>query len=379
MSLVLTEEQESLKSSVDRFVADKGDINALRELRARREGPGFDPVLWQQAVALGWAAIPFAEEYGGLGLGFAELGVVLEGLGRKLVPLPLYSGVVLGGGAVVASGSKEHAEALLPSVCDGSLLLALAWQETPRHELWRVDASAAATNGGYQLNGSKVLVLDAASADKLIVLARTSGGATDRDGLTLFVVDADQTGIRMQRNVLLDSRTASTVHFDNVRVSGDAVLGSVGGAAKTLEEVFAQAAVALSAEMLGGIQQSFDTTLEYLKVREQFGALIGSFQGLKHRAARWFCEVELTRSIVLQALRALDDGDDRRYLLASACKARASDTYHLCGKEGVQMHGGIGVTDEMDIGFYMKRARVAELLMGDAAFHRQQYAALEGF
>jgi alkylation response protein AidB-like acyl-CoA dehydrogenase len=156
-------------------------------------------------------------------------------------------------------------------------------------------------------------------------------------------------------------------------------LGAPGSGADLLDEVFARSAVALSAEMLGGIQESFERTVEYLKERDQFGVKIGTFQGLKHRAARWFCEVELTRSIVMDALRAIDEQRDRQAVLASVCKARASDTYRLCGKEGIQMHGGMGVTDEADIGFFMKRARVSELLLGDSTFHRNRFAELGGY
>jgi alkylation response protein AidB-like acyl-CoA dehydrogenase len=229
------------------------------------------------------------------------------------------------------------------------------------------------------LSGRKVLVLDGPGADVLVVAARTSGDVAARDGITLFLVEPGAGGVTVKRNVLLDSHAAANVELDDVRVDEADVLGTVDRGADVLDEVFLRGAAAVSADMVGGIQQAFDITLEYLKVREQFGAKIGSFQGLKHRAARWFCEVELSRSIVLDALRAIDEGRDNRAEVVSACKARASDAFRLSGKEGIQMHGGMGVTDEADIGFYMKHARVFELVLGDSVFHRERFAALRGF
>ena len=239
--------------------------------------------------------------------------------------------------------------------------------------------SAVKDGSGWRLNGRKVLVPDGHAADRIVVVARTSGGLSDRAGLTLFLVDPATAGVDVKRNLLLDSRTAANVDLKDVSLPADAVVGVVDAGADVLDDVLMRAAVALSSDMVGGIQQTFSITLDYLQVREQFGAKIGSFQGLKHRAARWFCEMELSRSIVLQALRAIDDKADNASLLASVCKARVSDTARLSGKEGVQMHGGIGVTDEHDIGLFMKRGRVSELLFGDAAFHRNRFAEMKGY
>jgi alkylation response protein AidB-like acyl-CoA dehydrogenase len=309
----------------------------------------------------------------------AELGVVLEELGRGLVVLPIVSSVVLGGGALRLGGSEVLKKSWLPRVCEGSAILTMAAQETARHDPYVVSTNATGQGGTFVLNGRKVLVPDGHAADAIVVVARTSGKIRERSGLTLFLVEAGTPGLTVHRNLLLDSRVAANIEFRDVQVSDAAIIGEVGQGAEILDQVLAEAAVALSADMLGGIQQTFDITLEYLKVREQFGAKIGSFQGLKHRAARWFCEKELSKSIVLQALRALDDKADNALQLASVCKARVSDTARLSGKEGVQMHGGIGVTDEHDIGLYMKRGRVSEMLFGDAAFHRNRFAELKGY
>ncbi len=379
MQMILTEEQELLRDSVASFAQDKCDVGQLRALRNQMTGPGFDEALWKDAAELGWLGIPFSEDYGGLGLGYAELGIVLEELGKKLVNLPILSSIVMGGGAIARGGTEALKTALLPGICDGSVLSTLAYQETNRHNPYFVETSAEMIDDTWVLSGRKVLVLDGTDADHIVLLARSSNGATDRDGLSLFVVPCDANGLVRKRNILLDSRVAATIELDNVKVGATTLLGRADEAADIVDLVLAQSAIALSAEMLGGIQQAFDTTLEYLKLREQFGAKIGSFQALKHRAARWFCELELTRSIVMKALRAIDEGSDDLVQLASVCKARASSAFHQSGKEGIQMHGGIGVTDEMDIGFFFKRARVTEMLLGDAGFHRNAYAALSAY
>jgi alkylation response protein AidB-like acyl-CoA dehydrogenase len=379
MALVLTEEQELLRDSARDFVANQWDFDWLRKVRKDKDRTGYDPKVWQQIVELGWAAIPFDEEVGGLNLGFAELGVVLEEMGRRLLVSPFLSTVVLGGGALHLGGSAEQKAAVLPGVCDGSLLLALAYQETARHDPYAVTTAATADGDGYRISGKKCLVLDGASANKLVVVARTSGRSGERDGLTLFLLDAGTTGLNVSDGLLLDSRSAAHVTLDNVQAAAADIVGQLDAGADVLDKLFANAAVAVSAEMLGGAQDAFDRTLEYLKEREQFGAKIGSFQGLKHRAARWFCEVELMRSIVMDALRAIDEARDDATQLASVCKARASDVYRLSSQEGIQMHGGIGVTDEFDIGFYLKRARVSELLLGDSAYHRNQFAQMRGY
>lgn len=379
MALVLTEEQELLRDSARDFVTNQWDFDWLRKVRGDSDTAGYDPDLYKQIVELGWTAIPFSEEVGGLDLGYAELGVVLEEMGRKLMVTPYLSTVVLGGGAIALGGTADQKAAVLPGVCDGSLLLTLAYQETSRHDPYAVSTAATVDGDGYRISGRKTLVLDVQSANKLVVAARTGGNAGDRDGLTLFLLDAGADGLKVSGGLLLDSRSGGHLTLENVAASAADVVGEVNAGADILDELFSRAAVAASAEMLGGAQDAFDRTVEYLKEREQFGAKIGSFQGLKHRAARWFCEVELLRSIVMDALRAIDEGREDARELACVCKARASDVYQMSGQEGIQMHGGIGMTDEFDIGFYLKRARVSELLLGDSAYHRNQFAEMRGF
>ena len=379
MSLILNEEQILLKDSAVSFVADRKNLNDLRLRRKNANSAEIDTELWQQIVSLGWAAIPFGEAYGGLDLGYAELGIVLEELGRGLLDTPLISSVVLAGSTLDIAGSETQKSDLLPAICDGSKLFTLAYQETPRHDPYAVTTSLEQQGDKFTLNGAKRLVMDGGAADKIIVLARSSGASGDRAGLSLVLVDRGTPGVTIKNNLLIDGRRVANITFDNVGLDADSLVGDVGRAGETIDKVLTRAAIALSAEMVGGSQTAFDMTLEYLKVREQFGAKIGSFQGLKHRAARWFCELELCKSIVLAALRAIDDDDKDLTKLGNACKARASNTYQLSGKEGIQMHGGIGVTDEHDIGLYMKSARVTELMFGDATFHQDRFATNSGY
>jgi alkylation response protein AidB-like acyl-CoA dehydrogenase len=379
MTLVLSEEQEFLRETAAEFLDEKSPVKHLRELRDSEDSTGFSQSLWKEMSELGWAGILIPEEYGGSGLGFAELGVVLEECGRRLCPYPLLSTVVLGGSAVLLGGSESQRKDILPGVCEGETILALASQEQGRVHPNQVETRAERSGDGYRLTGKKAFVADAHVANRLIVVARTAGEPWDRDGLTLFLVDPGAAGLEIKRTRMIDSRNAAQLHLDGVEVGADQVLGEVGAGADILDPIHDRACVALSAELLGIGLEVFERTIEYLKTREQFGVLIGSFQGLKHRAADMFCELELAKSIVLDALRAVDENrlDSRR--LASAAKARTSDAAALVTCEGVQMHGGIGMTDEEEIGLFLKRSKAAELSFGDAAYHRDRFAGLMGF
>jgi acyl-CoA dehydrogenase len=314
-----------------------------------------------------------------MGLGWTELGLILVELGRTLVPTPILSSSVLGATATVLGGSDAQREAILPGICSGERILALAHEECSRHAPYRIATRAEKTARGYRLTGAKLFVLDGHVADAWVVVARTEGVLQEREGITLFLVPPNAPGAFFRRTWMVDSRNSACVHLNGVEVLESDRIGPVGQGAAILDRVLDVAAIALSAEMLGGIQEAFDRTLTYLKERRQFGVPIGSFQALQHRAARMFCEIELTKSIVLAALRAIDKGGSDVPLLASVAKARASDTFVLVANEAIQMHGGVGVTDELDIGFFLKRARVAEMTFGDAAYHRDRFARLQGY
>jgi len=379
VSLVLTEEQELIQQAAAEFLKEHSPISHLRELRDSDDATGFSKKVWKEMAELGWTGIPFAEELGGAGLGLAELGVVLEECGRTLAPYPFLSTVVLGGGAVALAGSEAQRKELLPGVCKGETLLALAFQEGGRFAPWAIETAAEKNGDGFRLKGTKQFVLDGHVADRLVVAARTSGASGEREGITLFLVDPEADGCKVERTSMIDNRNAAKVTLEGVTVDASDVLGAIGGGADTLEVVFDRATAALSAEMVGLISEAFERTVDYLKTREQFGARIGTFQALKHRAATMFCEVELSKAVALDALRALDE--DRPYAsrVASAAKARCSDTASLVTCEGLQMHGGIGMTDEEDIGLFLKRAKTAELTLGDGAYHRDRFARLTGF
>jgi alkylation response protein AidB-like acyl-CoA dehydrogenase len=379
MSLVLTDEQELIKQAAAEFLKEKSPVGHLRELRDSQDPVGFSKELWKEMAGLGWAGIPFDEAVGGAGLGLAELGVLLEECGRTLAPYPFLSTVVLGGSAVMLGGSEALKSAILPGVCRGETLLALAFQETGRFSPWAIDTKAEQAGEGYRISGEKIFVLDGHVADHLVVAARTSGSAGEREGITLFWVDPAARGCTVTRTIMVDSRNAARVALSDVTVAAGSVLGEVGWGADILDKTFDRAAALLSAEMVGLIGEVFERTVAYLKTREQFGVRIGTFQALKHRAAAMFCEMELSQAVALDALRALDEERPYASRTVSAAKARCSDTASLVSCEALQMHGGIGMTDEEEIGLFLKRAKALELTLGDAAYHRDRFARLTGF
>jgi alkylation response protein AidB-like acyl-CoA dehydrogenase len=376
VDLVLSEEQQLLQATAREFVAGRSSLRRIRELRDRADPDGFSRELWAEMARLGWLGIVLPVEHGGLGLGYLDLMVVMEELGRGLVPEPMLSTVLLGANAILLGGSPAQRAAHLPAVAAGERLLALAFQEREsRHAPDRVETRAEPVREGWRLRGEKIHVLDGHVADWLVVTARTGGG------LTLFLLPARTPGLRIERQARLDARNAALVRLDGPPAGRDAVVGEVDGGGALLARVIDRATVALTAEMLGGMTAAFEMTIEYLKSRRQFGVPIGSFQALRHRAARMYVELELSRSAVMAAHRALDEGRDDRAVArtASIAKARCSDAFMLIACEGIQMHGGIGMTDEHDIGFFVKRARAAEMTFGDAAYHRDRVARLDGY
>jgi alkylation response protein AidB-like acyl-CoA dehydrogenase len=376
MALVLNEEQNMLKDAAKDFCTNNTPISQLRKLRDERSELGFDQATWKQMVDLGWAGICIPEEYGGLGFGFTGMGVVLEECGRTLAASPLLATAGLGAGCILHGGSDEQKRELLPQVAAGELLLALALEEAPHHQPYGTATNVEASGSGVKVTGSKKFVIDGHVADKLIVVARSSGEPGDAEGLSLVLVDRTAAGVSVTRTIMADSRNAANIAFEGAEGQ---LIGAMGEGAAALDKALDIGRILLAAEMLGGVQECFERTVEYLKVREQFGVPIGSFQGLKHRAAQMFCEVELSKSVVLEALAALDDDSDEVAELSSLAKTRLNDTYNLVSSEGVQMHGGIGMTDEYEIGFFMKRSRVAEHALGNSAFHRDRYGVIQGY
>ncbi len=377
MDLVLTEDQELIAKTAADFVREKSPVARMRTLRDTNDATGFSRALWKEMAQLGWLGIAFPEQVGGAGLGFAELALVQEELGKTLAPEPFLSTVLLGGQALLLGGSDAQQRAWLPRLCAGDAIVTLAHQEAKsRYDLNHVETRAEKSGAEWKLHGEKIQVLDGHVADALLIPARTSGGTADEAGISLFLVPQGAAGLCVTRQTRLDSRGAALLTLD--RAVGELV-GAEGQAAALLARVIDRATVGLCAEMFGGMQQAFALTLEHLKSRKQFDVPIGSFQALKHRAADVFIEVELVKSVVMAAARAIDAGDAQLPKLVSLAKAKCSDAYVLATNEGVQMFGGVGMTDEYDIGLYMKRARAAELTFGDAAFHRARWASLGGY
>ena len=291
----------------------------------------------------------------------------------------MLSTAVLGAGCIRLGGSSEIKSEILPAVALGDKLLALAMDEGPRFSPYSIETTATKAEDGYTVSGRKAFVLDGHTADHIVVVARSSGASGDRDGLTLLLVDRAAPGLKIQRTTMIDTRNAAIVELAEVSVPASRVLGEVGHGADILDLVIETGTACLCAEMLGAMSYSFDTTVSYLKTREQFGVKIGSFQGLKHRAAHMFAELELARSVSLEVLRAIDENGNDVPTLVSVAKARCSDAANLLSREMLQMHGGIGMTDEADIGFFLKRAQVTEQTLGNGDYHRDRFASLQGY
>jgi alkylation response protein AidB-like acyl-CoA dehydrogenase len=379
MALVLNEEQSMLRDSARGLISDKAPVSHLRQLRDSKDATGFSRELWRSFAEMGFSGLLVPDEFGGSGLGCVEAGVVMEEIGRTLMPSPFLSTAVLAASALSRGGSAAQKSEHLPRIADGSLLAALAVDEGAKHRPLQTRMQAVRSGNGFKLNGAKALVVDGHTADLLIIAARTAGSAGERDGLTLFLVDPKSKGIETERTAMVDSHNAARIVFDNVEVNADGVLGEVDQGGALLEGILNVGRGAVASEMVGVSEEVFGRTVSYLKERKQFGKLIGEFQALQHRAAHLYVEIEITRAAVLKALQTLDGDFENAGAAVAVAKAKAGSTATLAVQEGVQMHGGMGMTDQFDIGFFMKRARVCQELFGDANFHADQLARLKSY
>lgn len=383
MSMLLNEEQQALAESAHDFLSEQANVTHARTLRDSGSTDGFSKDAWQQVVELGWTGAAFSEEAGGYGLGYKGLGAVFEHIGRNLSAFPLLSSVVLGGSAIELGGTDAQKEAYLADIISGERLVALAVDEAARHNPTQITTTATKDGGHYRISGEKTFVLDANTADVFIVAARTSGESTggfkDAQGISLFIVDDKAKGVTIKNRKMLDSRNAAEITFDN---AAGVLLGeadSEGKGFQTLDAVLDRARACIAAELYGICMDAFERTVEYLKEREQFGVKIGTFQALQHRASRLYVDLQLAQSSVLNALAAIDKGSRGAPLAVSLAKQQLSDLSLKLLNEATQLHGGIGVTDEYDLGLYLKRARVLQQLFGDGMFHRSRYAMMRGF
>ncbi len=379
MGLILSEDQLILRDMAKSFFDEKSPVERMRTLRDAQDATGWSRDLWKEMGELGWIGILLPEDLGGAEMGYGELGVVLSEAGRVLAPEPFVSTVLLGANAIALGGNEPLQKELLPEVCTGDRILTMAFQETGRFAPHRIETSARKDGSSFTLQGEKLFVLDGHVADQIVVVARTSGSSDERGGLTVFVVDANAPGVSITRTEMVDGRNAARVKLEGVEVGADRVLGEIDGGAEVYDAVIDRATIGVAAEMLGTFGEAFERTLQYLKDREQFGVKIGTFQALRHRAAQMFGELEFARSIVRDAQTAIDEGRGDIAQMASAVKARCSDVASLIGAEAIQMYGGIGMTDEEEIGLFFKRLKAAEFTLGDAIYHRDRYASLRGY
>ncbi|HKR33999.1 MAG TPA: acyl-CoA dehydrogenase family protein [Steroidobacteraceae bacterium] len=379
MSLVLNEDQLMFRDAAKRFAAERAPVAQLRKLRDDNDTVGFDREVWKEMAHMGWAGVLVPEEHGGAGFGYVGAGLIAEEVGRNLSATPLLSTAVLAVTALLRGGSAAQKEALLPGIAGGDLLVALASDERNRHAPHSIATRATGGSGKFKLSGRKIHVLDGHVADRLIVTARTSGDVESRDGITLFLIDAKASGVSVTRTQTVDNHNAATIELRDVAASDGDVIGTFDKGAVVLDAVLDAGRAVIAAELLGVAEESFERTLAYLREREQFGAKIGTFQALQHRAAHLFCEIELVRSVVLRTLQALEAQEPTTANLVCLAKAKASDVARIATNEAVQMHGGIGMTDEFDIGFFMKRARAAGETFGDYYYHADRYAQLSGY
>src|SRR3954451_4432629 len=379
MALVLTEEQSMLRDSARGLISDKAPVSHLRGLRDGKDATGFSRDLWKAFAEMGFSGLLVPENFGGSGLGAVEAGVVMEDIGRTLMPSPFLSTAVLAASALARGGSEAQKAKHLPKISDGSLLAALAVDEGAKHRPLQTKLQAVRSGNGFKLTGAKAFVVDGHTADLLIVAARSGGSAGERNGVTLFLVDPKGKGMAIERIAMVDSHNAARIEFSNVEVNADHVLGEVDQGAALLEGVLNIGRGAVASEMVGLSEEVFGRTVTYLKERKQFGKLIGEFQALQHRAAQLYIDIEITRAAVLKALQALDGDFDKAGAAVAVAKARAGTTATLAVQEGVQMHGGMGMTDQFDIGFFMKRARVCQELFGDSNYHADQLARMKSY
>ena len=377
MALVLNEEQQMLRDSAKSFIQESSPIGALRKLRD--SGEEWSPELWSGMAEMGWTGIAIPEDFGGLEFGYVGAGIVLEECGRTLAASPLLSSSFVCASLLEAAGSEAQKESLLAAIAGGETVFTLALCEGDRFDPTRIATTAAADGDTYVLNGSKKHVLDGDLANTFIVVARLTGDADSEDGLGLFLVDRDTEGLSVSTTLNADNRRVGNLDFESVRVAAVAVIGKPGANRAALARALDIGAALSAAELLGVAQESFERTLDYLKDRKQFGVPVASFQALQHRAAQLFCELELCKSCVLKALQAIDQDSPDRSTLVSMAKAKVAKTSKLAVNEAVQMHAGIGMTDEFDIGFFMKRSAAACQEYGDYYFHSDRFAELGGY
>jgi len=379
MALLLTEEQTMLRDSARDFLAEQAPVSQLRKLRDSRDVDGYSRELWGKFAGMGFTGVLVPEALGGLGLGHVEAGVVMERIGHQLCSSPFMMSAIVAVTALRRGGNAAQQQAWLPRLARGEAIATLAVDEGSKHRPQATAMSARADGSGFVLDGAKTFVVDGHVADLLIVAARTAGVAGEREGISLFGIERTAAGIAVERTVMVDAHNSARIRFDGVKAGGDALLGPLHGGWPALQGALDAGRAAAAAEMLGLADEAFERTVQYLKERRQFGRVIGEFQALSHRAAHLYTELEITRSALIKAQQSLDADLASATPAVGVAKSRAGRSSALAVQEGVQMHGGIGMTDEFEMGFFMKRQRVLQELFGDANFHFDQLAQRRGY
>ena len=373
MNFNLSEEQTMIQDSIARFVQDNYELDKRNAVVAMEHG--FSAEHWQQFAELGWLSIPFAEEFGGFGGGPVDTMVIMQELGRGLVAEPFLPTVVLFGGILQSAASEAIKGELIPQIISGELQGAFAYLERQsRYEISDIKTTASQQGESWVLSGEKTVVLNGGAANKLVVAARTSGGQSDEQGISLFLVDAEAAGLERTSYRMTDGREAANLQLQDV--AAEALIGDVGQGFALMSAVIEQALLAIAADALGAMESLNAQTLEYLKTRKQFGTHIGSFQALQHRMVDMFAACENTKSLLYRAVCAAQAGDEDAYRSTLALKNMVGRAGRLIGGEGIQMHGGMGMTEELAVGFYVKRLMIANILFGDADYQQQKFSAL---
>jgi alkylation response protein AidB-like acyl-CoA dehydrogenase len=379
MALVLNEEQTLLRDSARNLITDKAPIAHFRKLRDDNDARGYSPEMWKTFAEMGFCGLLVPEEFGGSGLGHVEAGIVAEEIGHTVLPSPFLASAVLTASAIARGGSKAQKAEHLPKIAEGKLLGALAIDEGAKHRPQTIRLKAERSGNGFRLNGAKGFVVDGHVADVIVVAARTSGADGDRNGVTLFLVNPKTKGVAIERTIMVDAHNSARINFSNVELTADSVLGEVDQGRVLLDGVLNAGRAVVASEMLGVADEAFGRTAQYLKERKQFGKLIGEFQALQHRISHLYVDIEVTRAAILKALQSLDEDDANATGMVAVAKARAGTTGTLAVQEALQMHGGIGMTDQFDVGLFMKRMRVCQELFGDSNYQGEQLALLRSY
>ena len=374
MPLILTDTQTQLRDSARDFLAEQAPVSQLRALRDSADADGFSRPLWRQFAQMGFTGVLVPEAHGGLGLGHVEAGVVMERIGHQLCASPLLASGIVAATAIAQAGTPAQQQRWLPALAGGQLIATLAVDETPKHRPQPHATTATRDGDGWLLNGAKTLVLDGHVADLLVVVAALPDGMAG-----LFVVPRDAVGLTIERTLMVDAHNAARLQLAGVPLPADALLGGSAAGGLALSAALDAGRAAAAAELLGLADEVFERTVQYLKDRRQFGKQIGEFQALQHRAAHLYTELEITRAALLKAQQLLDADIHHASAAVAVAKARAGRTATLAVQEAVQMHGGMGMTDAFEIGFFMKRARVLQELWGDANFHHDMLALRRGY